>query len=202
MQAAVGGRLQGLPELPLLQLAVTGEDVDPARAACEAVGEHEPARLGYAHPQRAGAGDDLGRRGDVRMAGKPVEAAQLVDLLEVEPSERRQHRVQTRSVVPLGGEVPVALAQHLEVEPGDDVDRAQAGTEVARARAGDHVEDVDAAGVGEGLGAGDRVGIERAQARELLLGDVVKAHRLGMATAGSATCPEAISSSASAQSSG
>src|SRR5919201_1149342 len=42
VQAAVGGRLQRLPELPLLKLTVAGEDVRPARAAGEAVGEREP----------------------------------------------------------------------------------------------------------------------------------------------------------------
>ena len=185
VQAEVGGRLQRLPELPLLELAVTGEDIDPARAAGEAVGEHEPARLRHSHPQRAGAGDDLGRRGDVGMARQSVQAAQLVDQLEVELAERRQHRVQARRVMPLGGEVPVALAQHLEVEPGDDVERAEGRAEVAGADALDHVENVQPAGVGEGGCALVRVAVERPDPVEFGLWDVPKRHATASGTCGS-----------------
>ena len=173
----VRGRLERLPELALLELAVAGEHVDAPRAAEHAVGEHEAARLRDAHPERAGARHHLGRRGDVGMAGQAVEAAQLVDQVEVEPAERGQHRVQAGDVVALRREVAVAVAEHLQVEPDDDVERAERRPGMARAGALDHVERVQPAGVGERGGALDRVGVERADAVALGLRHVAKAHR-------------------------
>jgi hypothetical protein len=176
VQAAVRGRLERLPELALLELAVAGEDVDVTAAAECAVGEGEPAGLGDAHPERAGAGHDLGRRSDVGVAGQAVQAAQLMDQLEVEPPERGQHRVQAGRVVALRGEVPVTVAHHLEVEPGDDVQAAESRARMARAGALDHVERVQPARVREGGDALVRVGVERADAIELGRGDVAE-HR-------------------------
>ena len=51
-KAPVRRRLERLPELPLLQLAVAGEDVDPPGAAEQPVGEDEATGLRH-HPSRA-----------------------------------------------------------------------------------------------------------------------------------------------------
>src|SRR5260221_7186274 len=157
------------------------------------MGEHEPARLRYAHPQRAGAGHDLGRRGDVRMAGQSAQPTQLVDLLEVELAERRQYRVQARSVMALGREVPVALTHHLEVEPGDDVERAEGRTKVPGADALDHVEHVQPAGVGKRGGPLLRVAIERPDPVELALWDVAKPHAVNLSKSEQAAQPSTLS---------
>ena len=133
-EPAVRGRLERLPELTLLELAVAGEHVDPTRAPEHAIGEHETACLRDAHAERAGAGHDLRRCCHVGVAGQAVEAAELVDQVEVEPAEGGQHRVQPGRVVALRREVAVAVAEHLEVEPGDDVDRAEASSRDGRSR--------------------------------------------------------------------
>src|SRR3954451_22454964 len=83
--------------------------------------------------------------------------------------------------MPLGGEVPVAVAQDLEVEPGDDVERAEGRAEVTAADALDHVEDVQPAGVGKGGGPLLPVAVERPDPVELCLGDVPKRHALNLA---------------------
>ncbi len=93
--------------------------------------------------------------------GQAVQPAERVDELEVEPAERGQHRVQAGRVVALRREVTVAVPQHLEVEPADDVERAESRAEVAGAGALDHVQHVQPAGVGEGRGALVRVAVER-----------------------------------------
>ena len=67
-----------------LGIAVIGVD--------HAVGKDEATRLRDAHAQRSGARHHLRRRRDVRVPRQPVEPAQLVDQVEVEPPERGQHR--------------------------------------------------------------------------------------------------------------
>jgi hypothetical protein len=162
VQPAIRRRLERLPELPLLELAVAGEDEDPAGAPERAVGEREPPCLRDAHPERAGARHDLGRRRDVRVAREAVEPPEHVDQVEFELPQRGQHRVQPRCVVPLRREVAVALAHHLEVEPGDDVQAAEGRAGMARAGARDHVQRVQAARIGERGRALVRIDVERA----------------------------------------
>jgi hypothetical protein len=123
------------------------------------------------------------------MARQSVQAAQLVDQLEVELAERRQHRVEARRVMPLGGEIPVALAQHLEVEPGDDVERAEGRAKVTGADALDHVEDVQPAGVSKGGGPLVPVAVERPDPVEFGLSDVPKRHAAASSTRGSSASP-------------
>ena len=57
-------------------------------------------------------------------AGKAAEPAQGEKLLDGKATEGDQDRVQPRRVVALRREVAVALAEHLELEPGDDVQAA------------------------------------------------------------------------------
>ena len=159
---------QRLPELTLLELAVAGEHPDAAALAPEAGGASESLRLRDPHPERPGVRVHLGRGRDVRMARQAAEPAQPVELLERKPLGPDQHRIERGRVVALRGVVDVVAAQHLEVQPRHDVDRAEARADVARARPHDHVEDVDPAGVGEGVGALDRIGVEPAQAAQLV----------------------------------
>ena len=202
VQPAVGGRLQRLPELPLLELAVAGEHVDAAGAAEHAIGEHEPARLRDAHPERAGARHDLGRRRHVRMPGQAVQPPQLVDQVEVEPPERREHGVQAGHVVALGREVAVAVAEHLEMEPGDDVERAERRAGMAGAGPLDHVERVQPARVGERRRALLAVAVERTDALELRVRDVAQRHATGSSIGGNCAAPARTIASARATSSG
>ena len=189
LQAAVRGRLQRLPDLPLLQLPVSGEDVDVARAAEQPVGEDEAARLRDPHPERARARDHLRRGGDVGVAGQAVQPPQLMDQVEVQPAERGEEGVQAGSVVALGGEVAVALAEHLQVQPGDDVERAEGGAEMARADAPDHVEDVQPAGIGEGGRPLVAVALERADPVELGPRDVPQLHVASLLLSMGRPCP-------------
>jgi hypothetical protein len=174
-----GGRGQRLPELPLLQLAVARQHVDPAAAAAQPPGADEALRLGDAHAQRAGARVDLRHRRDVGVAGQAAEAAQAVDEVEVDAAHSGEHRVHRRRVVALGGERHVVVAEDLEVQPREHVEAAEARAEVARARAHDHRQDVQAACVGERGRPRDRVGVERADAPELARRDVVDGDAVG-----------------------
>ena len=100
-QAPVRRLRERLPELALLQLAVAGENEDPPGAPERTVGEHEAARLGDAHPERAGARHHLRRRNDVGVTGQPVEPPQLMNEVEVDAPQPSEHRVQARNVVAL-----------------------------------------------------------------------------------------------------
>ena len=123
-----------------------------------------------AHAERAGVGLDV-RRLDVRMAGQAVQPAQLVELLGRQQPEADQHRVERRRVVPLRREEDVAgrralveIAHLVQEQPAHDLERAEAGADVARPGARDHVERVDARQRRERLGARRRGG-SRASSR-------------------------------------
>ena len=73
-EPAVRRRLERLPELALLELAVAREHVDVAAPPGEPVGEHEAARLRDPHPERARVRHHLRRRQDVRVAGQAARA--------------------------------------------------------------------------------------------------------------------------------
>jgi hypothetical protein len=170
VQPPVRRRLQRLPELALLELPVAGEDVDAPAAAEQPVREHEAARLRDPHAERAGAGHDRRRRRDIRVPGEAVEPPQLVDELEVEPPERREHGVEAGDVVPLRREVAVAVAEHLQVQPADDVERAEGRAGMAGTGALDHVQRVQPAGIRERRRPLDRIAVESDDAPALLLG--------------------------------
>ena len=106
--------------------------------------------------------------------GQPVEPAQAVQQVELEAPEPDQHCVQRRRVMPLGREVAVALAEHLEVEPRQHVDAREARSDVARAGVRDHVQRVDPAGVGERGRARDSIHVEPADPLELGSRDVAE----------------------------
>ena len=74
-EPAVRGGLERLPELALLELAIAGQHEDPTRGPVEPVGDRHSARLGDAHPKRAGVHDHVWDR-HVRM---PREAAQATE---------------------------------------------------------------------------------------------------------------------------
>ena len=202
-QPAVRRRLQRLPELPLLQLAVPGQDEDPPLTAEHPVGEHESARLRDAHPERAGARDDLRCDRDVGVPGQPAEASQLVDALEVDLSERGEHRIEAGRVVAFRREVAVTGPKYLEVEPGDDVEGAEGGSRMTRTGALDHVQRIQAARVREPGGAFHGSGVEGAQPLELRQRDVAQGHAGSpVRTDGSSAAPPATSCSARSRSAG
>ena len=111
-QTAVDGRGEGLPELSLLQLTVSSENIDSRLFSVQSIGQRHPLGLRDAHAQRAAIGGDV-RCPDVGMARQSVESAQLVQLLEWQAAQADQHRIEGRYVVPFRREVDVLLAQRL-----------------------------------------------------------------------------------------
>jgi hypothetical protein len=135
----VGSRLQRLPDLPFLQLAVAGHQHDASAAAGEPPRARHAVGLGDAHAERTGVGGDERRRLHVGVTWQPAEAPQLVEAIEVELAERDEQRVERRRVVALRGEVDVgvrraAVGVHelLGPEPRDQVSGAEARSDVAR----------------------------------------------------------------------
>ena len=104
----VGHRLQRLPDLPFLQLAVAGHHDDAAAAAGVAVGARHAVGLRDAHAERAGVGRDE-RRADVGMARQAVQLAQLRQQIEAELLDRDQQRIERRRVVALRREIDVGV---------------------------------------------------------------------------------------------
>ena len=175
----VGGRLERLPVLALLELAVAGHHDHPSFAAEPPLRERDPAALGDAHPERARARLDPGNA-DVRVPVEPAEAAEPQQPLPRDDAERVERRVEAGHVVALGREEDVAVriveaalgdVQLVEQEVGDDVERAERRAEVPRPGALHGDEGVQPARVGEQREL--RVGIDvgRAQAIEFGLGD-------------------------------
>jgi hypothetical protein len=154
-QALVGDRLKRLPDLTFLQLAVAGHHHHSAAHAVVPVGARHAVCLREAHAERAGVGRDGGRP-DVRMSRQPAEAAQTMEQIEIEPAERDEQRIQGRRVVPLrrkvrvrAGRAAVRIDQFLRPQPGDQIHRAEARSDVARAGLHDHVERVQPADIGD-----------------------------------------------------
>ena len=156
-EALLRGRLQALVVLAFLQLAVADHHDDTASAAQMPLGPGDAAALRDAHPERPGVRFDAGHS-HVRVSVEPAETTQSEESLARDSPEREERRVQTRHVVPLGREVDVAIGalpaelrrvQLLEEEEGDDVHRAQTGTQVAGAGPLDRDERVQPAHVGE-----------------------------------------------------
>ena len=156
-EPVVGRRLERLPVLALLQLAVAGHHDDDAAPAGLPLRPRDPASLGDAHAERAGVGLDPGHA-DVRMAVEPAEPPQPREPLRREHAEPVQRRVQARHVVALRREedVPVGIVeaelrdvQLLVEQVHDDVERAEARAEMARTGALDGDERVQPADVRE-----------------------------------------------------
>ena len=116
-QALVRGGLEPFVVLTLLQLAVADHDDDPTAAAEVPLRPRDPAALRDAHPERAGVGLDPGDA-DVRMTVEPTEPAQPQQPLARDHAERVERRVEPWHVVPLRGEVHVAIG---EAQPTADV---------------------------------------------------------------------------------
>ena len=143
-------RAERLPELPFLQLAVAGEHEDAARRTRQPVRERHPLGLRDAHAERTGVRLDV-RRLDVRVSRQPANPAKLMELVCRKQTESDQHRIERRGVVPFRGKEDVAvvrplveIAQLVQEEPRHDLERAEAGADVSRPGARDHVQGVDA----------------------------------------------------------
>ena len=87
-EALVRHRLQRLPDLAFLQLAVAGHHDDAAAAPGVAIGARHAVGLRDAHAERAGVGGDE-RRADIGMAGQAVQLAQLRQQVEAELLDAR-----------------------------------------------------------------------------------------------------------------
>ena len=111
--ALVRGRLERLPVLPLLELAVARHHHDTPAPAQMPLGPGDPASLGDAHPERPRVRLDS-RHADVRMAVEPPEPPEAEEALGRDHAERVERGVQAGDVVPLGREEHVAVRR---VEP-------------------------------------------------------------------------------------
>ena len=186
-QALVGGRLQRLPVLALLQLPVAGHDDDPTVAAELALGERDSTPLRDAHPERAGARLDPGYA-DVRMPVEAAEAAQAEQPVLRHDTQREECRVQPRDVVALRREEDVAVGiveaalgnvQLVEEKVRDDVERAERRAEVPRAGALDGDERVQPAHIGEQREPGVLIDVGASKSVEFWLGDEAQIRHLG-----------------------
>ena len=137
----VGGALQALVVLPLLELPVADHDDDASAPTEVSLRPRDPATLRDPHAERAGVRLDA-RNTHVGVAVEPAELAQPEQPLGGNHAERVQRRVETGDVVALRGEVHVAIrraptdrgrVQLLEQEERDDVHRTEGRAEVARA---------------------------------------------------------------------
>ena len=172
-------RLQRLPVLPLLELAVARHHDDTTSAAEMPLRPGDPPRLGDAHAERARVRLDPGDA-DVGVAVETAEPAQAQQPLGRDHAERVEGGVEPGHVVPLRGEEHVAVGrveaelrdvQLLPEQMGDEVERAERGAEVPGAGALDRDERVRAAHVGEEREALVRVEAGRRDARELARGN-------------------------------
>ena len=175
----VGGGLERLPVLALLELPVARHHDDPPLAPERALRQRDPASLRDAHPERARAGLDP-RHADVRVTVEPPEATEPEETLARDDPEREERRIEAGHVVALGGEedVPVGVLEPapgdvelLEQQLDDEVERAERGAEVPRAGPLDRDERVQPAGVREQRQPRVGVDVRRAQPIELSLGD-------------------------------
>ncbi len=168
-------RLQRLPVLPLLELAVARHHDDAAAAAEMPLRPGDPPRLGDAHAERARVRLDPGDA-DVGVAVEPSEPAEAQQALRRDGAQRVEGGVEPGHVVPLRGEEDIAVGrveaelrdvQLLPEQMGDEVQRAEGGAEMPGAGALDRDERVRATHVREEREAVVRVEPGRRDAREL-----------------------------------
>jgi len=155
VQAEVRRGHERLPDLPFLELAVTGHHVNAPRALRQAIGQHHALGLGDAHTERAGVGDHT-RCANVGVTRQAVQLPQSMNGVERQALERDEQRVKPGRVVTFGGEVqvlPVGLAQRFQMQPGHDVQARKGTADVAGARAGYHVQRVQTASIRQKLRA-------------------------------------------------
>ncbi len=156
-EAVMRRRLERLPVLALLQLAVAGHHDCEAAATSPPLRPGDPPSLRDAHAQRSRVRLDAGHA-HVRMAVEPAEPAQPREPLRRDDAEPVQRGVQPGHVVALRREEHVAIGT-VETDVGDvqlrvqevhdDVEGAEARPEVPRACALDGDECVQPADVGD-----------------------------------------------------
>ncbi len=74
----VGSWLQRFPNLALLQLSVSGQNIHAAGFSLKPFGLRHAARFGNSHTQRSGIGSDAGRV-HIRMPGQASETAEFMN---------------------------------------------------------------------------------------------------------------------------
>src|SRR5688572_23583169 len=121
------------------------------------------------------------------MTGQSVQTAELMELSFVEQTKTDQHVVERGCVVALRGEEDVRLlgalpeiAYLIQEHPAHDLERAEARADVARPRAGDHVERVDASQRGKRPRPCDVGDVRVEQAAELVNGHELKLERFAL----------------------
>ena len=106
VEAFMNRRLQGLPELPFLELAVSREDKHAPLFSLEPVRQDHAACLGDPHSEGARVGGNV-RRADIGMPGKAVEPPELMNPAELEEPQAQEHAVAAGDIVAFRGEVNV-----------------------------------------------------------------------------------------------
>ncbi len=156
-ETLVRRRLERFPVLALLQLSVARHHHDDPFPSSRALPPGDAATLRDAHAQRARVRLDA-RNADVRVAVEAAQPAEAQKALARDHAEPVQRRVQTGHVVPLRREEDVTAGiveadlgdvQLRVQEVNDDVERAEARSEVSGACALDGHERVQPAHVRE-----------------------------------------------------
>ena len=114
-------------------------------------------------------------RADVGMARQTAETAQFLQAVRRQLAASDHCGIEAGRIVPFGREEdigslagrPVAAAHFVQKQPGDDIERAEARSDVARARISDHRQCVEPAQIGEQRRARKIVGIELSNPVEL-----------------------------------
>ena len=157
----VGGGHEGLPDLALLQLAVTAEDEDTGVLAQELGAQRHAVGDGDALAQGAGGGVHPGELLGVGMALEPgVELAEGLELLPGEEALLRQHTVVAGGDMALGEDeaVPVlpvgvgGVHPHGVIESAHgELHRGEGAAGMPAGRGGGHLNDVPAHLAANGL---------------------------------------------------
>src|SRR5678815_1399888 len=108
------------------------------------------------------------------MSWQTTDAPELVELVRRQQAESDQDGIEGGRVVPLRRKEDVTcvgalveIAQLVEEQPAHDLERAEAGADVSRPRAGNHVQRVDTRQRCKRSGRRHRIGIRAHDSREL-----------------------------------
>ena len=162
--ALVRGRLERLPVLAFLELAVAGHDDDAPSATEVSLRPRDPTRLRDPHPERAGVRLDP-RHAHVWVTVEAAEPAEPQQPLGRDHAERVERCVEARDVMALGREEDVAVGgveadlgdvEVLPEEVGDEVEGAEGRAEMPGAGPLDRDERVRAGTCPRGARAGCR----------------------------------------------
>ena len=119
VQAAIRRLLKRLPELPLLELAVAGQDVHASGPAGDRLASAKPRAFETPMPSEPVLVTTSGVAATSGCPGRPSRRRSWwIGSKSSRPSAQPAPR-RGRGVVALGREVPVSLPEHAEVKPGE-----------------------------------------------------------------------------------